>query len=201
VEKFVLLQDLALVAGRLREDEMPSQAATWNSPAMKFRTYINMIGGVVAAFSIWLPSVAVADWAYTRWGMTPEQVAAASGDAVTVLPPAQRTRNEDDHWELAAEGTYTDGMLSFAVGFTFDTQGSGLKCVMYNAMGDDVEALRIAMGKRYGRPSAESSFDTSQTLTWRRPDNIELIIGQSPMAAVVIDCMGKALTADQISIK
>lgn len=153
---------------------------------------VNVVGGVVIAFAIALPSAANADWAYTHWGMTPEQVAAASAGGVMVLPPAKRTRDDADHWEIAAEGSYTDGMLTFPVGFTFDTQSGGLKCVMYNALGNDVEALRIAMVKRYGNPSAESDFMSSHTMTWRTPDSIELTIGQRPVAAVVAHCQPDA---------
>jgi len=120
--------------------------------------------------------------------MTPEQVAAASGGTVKVLPAAQRTRNDDDHWELAAEGTYIDGTLRLPVGFTFDTERGGLKCVMYNAMGADVEGLRGALVKRYGKPSKESSFGASNTLAWHTPDEIELTLGQRPVAAVVTHC-------------
>ncbi len=134
------------------------------------------------------PSAAMADWAYTHWGMTPEQVAAASSGAAKVLPPAQRTRYEEDHWELAVEGTFNDGPLRLSVGFTFDTRGGGLKCVMYNVLGADVEVLRAALLKRYGKPGHESSFAGSTTQVWTTPDHIDLVVGENPTAAVVNHC-------------
>jgi hypothetical protein len=90
--------------------------------------------------------------------MTPEQVVAASSGTVKVLPIAQRIRNEKDHWEIGVEGSYTDGPLKLMVGFMFDTQGGGLRCVVYNAFGSDVEALQAALVKRYGKPIDENSF-------------------------------------------
>jgi hypothetical protein len=88
---------------------------------------------------------AKANWAYTQWGMTPEQVAAASSGAVQVLPSSQRTRNDVDRWEMAAKGTYKDGSLTMDAGFTFDTQHGGLTCVMYNVRASDWPA---ASGER-----------------------------------------------------
>jgi hypothetical protein len=135
------------------------------------------------------PSLAMAHWAYTQWGMTPEQVVAASAGTAKLLPAAGRTRNEDDHWELSVEGTYRDGPLNLSVGFMFDTQSGGLKCVMYNATGADVTLLRDTLIGRYGKPVNESGFLSSRTATWRTPDNIEFTAALRPVAAVVSHCV------------
>jgi hypothetical protein len=143
---------------------------------------------VVCAAALAVPTVARADWAYTHWGMTPDKVVAASAGKVKVLPVADQTRNEADHWVLAAQGTYQDGGLSLQVGFTFDTSGGGLKCVLYNASGDDVEALRTLLVKRYGKPAEESSFGQTRMVTWKTPDMVEFAANQSPVVAVVSHC-------------
>jgi hypothetical protein len=142
----------------------------------------------VAVLAWWTPP-AMADWAYTHWGMTPDQVAAASAGAVNVLPAAKRTRNDDDHWEIAVEGSYADGPLRLPVGFMFDTRHGGLTCVLLNAIGSDAEALRQVLGARYGKPTKDSQFLSAQTVTWRTPDNVELTIGQRPLAAVLTHCL------------
>ncbi len=136
----------------------------------------------------WTPAAATADWAYTHWGMTAEQVAAASSGMVTLLPVAQRTRDEADHWELAAQGMLTEGALHLPVGFTFDTRTGGLKCVMYNARDADVEAIHTMLVKRYGKPANDSRFGAMQMVSWRQPDAIELDIAEQPLAAVVSHC-------------
>jgi hypothetical protein len=150
-----------------------------------------LVFGIVGALALWPPSVAKADWAYTHWGMTPDQVVAASGGTVALLPPSERTRNDYDGWELAVQGTYMTGSLRLPVGFTFDTKGGGLKCVMFNAMEDDVAALRHMMQEQYGKPAGESSFASLTTATWHTPDNIEFVSGETPLAAVVTHCRPK----------
>ena len=135
-----------------------------------------------------------ADWAYTHWGMTPDQVVAASNGAVKLLPATQRTRNDDDHWEIAAQGSYVDASLRLAVGFMFDTRTGGLTCALYNVTGDkDVDALASRLQQRYGNPAEDSSFGPVRTLQWSTPDEIEYAANRSPPAAAVTHCQPKAL--------
>lgn len=145
---------------------------------------------ILAAIPIFaaVVSSARADWEYTKWGMTPEQVVSASKGAVTVLPAADRYKNEEDHWEIAAQGSHKDGSLNLSVGFTFDTKAGGLKCVMYNAEGQAAALLKGTMIRRYGPPQKESSLFGSQTLEWTTPDHIEFVMGQKAVAAVVTHC-------------
>jgi hypothetical protein len=140
-----------------------------------------------ATLATGLSSAASADWAYTHWGMSPEQVAAASGGSVKVLDVGKQTRDDADHWVLAAQGSFVEGALNLDVGFTFDTRTNGLKCVMYNATGDDVANLKAALVRRYGKPASTSSYGPTETSTWRQPDKIEFISGQEP-SVVVTHC-------------
>jgi hypothetical protein len=130
-----------------------------------------------------------ADWEYTKWGMTPEQVAKASQGTVKVIPPDKRTRDAADQNEMAAEGKYLTEKLALDVGFMFDPAGGGLACVMYNALGDDALRLGKILAGRYGAPSKESDFMSSHTTLWIKPDEIEYTIRtKQPVAAVVSHC-------------
>jgi hypothetical protein len=140
-----------------------------------------------AALAAGFSTAASADWAYTHWGMTPEQVAAASGGSVKVLDAGKQTRDDADHWVLAAQGSFVDGALHYSVGFTFDTRTNGLKCVMYNALGPDVATLKAVLIQRYGAPASTDSFGPVEQLTWQQPDRIEFTVGQGP-AVVVTHC-------------
>jgi opacity protein-like surface antigen len=140
-----------------------------------------------AMLAIGLSSAASADWAYTHWGMSPEQVAAASGGSVKVLGVGKQTRDEADHWVLAAQGSTVQDGLNLGVGFTFDTRTNGLKCVMYNALGNDVATLKAALVRRYGKPASVNSYGSAETLAWRQPDTIEFTSGPGP-AVVVTHC-------------
>ena len=129
-----------------------------------------------------------ADWAYTHWGMTPEQVVAASHGTAKLLPAANRTRDDSDHWEMSVEGAYTDGRIPLSTGFTFDTRSGGLTCVFYNAVGADARAVIPMLVERYGRPVEESDFGTSHSANWSTPDKIEAVINEPPLAIAVSQC-------------
>ncbi len=129
-----------------------------------------------------------ADWAFTRWGMTPEQVVAASGGAARLIPPGRRERFDAQNWELAAEGSSDDGGVATTVGFMFDTQGGGLTCVLYNAAGDDAAKLEKAMVARYGRPAKDGDFGPARMKSWSTPDAVELVVNPDQPAAAVTHC-------------
>jgi hypothetical protein len=125
-----------------------------------------------------------ANWAFTRWGMTPEEVVAASGGAARLLPPNERTRYDDLHWELSVKGHYRDGPLTYLTGFMFGTTSHGLKCVLYNATGDNVRLLTENLITRLGKPQKDSDLGPVRDMIWTHGDQVELAINQQPAAAV-----------------
>jgi hypothetical protein len=133
-----------------------------------------------------------AEWEFTRWGMSPEQVIAASQGTVSIVPSASRERSAEDHWEMSARGKHLYGQpavqVAVDVAFLFDTGGAGLKCVLFNALGQDAVAVKAILVARYGAPSAESEFMGSRSSVWTKPDAIEYTLGTKPVAAVVMHC-------------
>jgi hypothetical protein len=98
-----------------------------------------------------------ADWQYTRWGMTPEQVVAASGGKAELLPEQDRPRIPP--LTTAAKGYFEDGSLRLRTVFSFNTEGGGLMCVWYGVGNHaDDEAFKAALIKRYGPPQSKSSI-------------------------------------------
>ena len=132
-----------------------------------------------------------ADWGFTHWGMTPEQVVGASGGTAHLIAPAARKRDDADDWEMAVDGVIHDGSLTLDGGYMFSIRSGGLTCVLYNAMGDDVDKLRKGLVARYGQPADDSEFGPLRTMTWRTPDKIEFAINQNPLAAAVSHCAPK----------
>jgi hypothetical protein len=122
-----------------------------------------------------IASAARADWQYTHWGMTPEQVVAASKGTAQLLPEKDRPRLPPR--VTAAKGDYQDGPLPLRVTFSFDIATNGLACVSYgvsNHVYDD--GLKAALTKRYGPPKTTSGpgFLGMTTLVWKTPtDQIE----------------------------
>jgi hypothetical protein len=151
----------------------------------------SVLTGLAVLLACGFAAPALADWEYTHWGMTPEQVAAASSGSDKVLPNAKRQSGGGDHSEIAAMGTFVSGGHTLSAGFQFDTVTGGLTCVLYNAMGDDVAALKDVLVKKYGQ-GQESEFMGGSSVTWQTPDVIELAIGERPLAAAVTHCQAKS---------
>jgi hypothetical protein len=143
---------------------------------------------ISATLTMGLPVGASADWAYTRWGMTPEQVAAASDNKVKVLAATDQTRDPGDDWVMADQGTWSDGTVNGDVGFMFDAKTNRLKCVVYNTTGHNVAPLKAAFLQRYGKPASTSTYGPTVTLTWKPADKIELVVSDQGPAAVVTQC-------------
>ena len=133
-------------------------------------------------------NAARADWEYAKWGMTPEQVAAASRGAVKVIAPAQRKRLAEIKLENAAEGTYAEGTLTLRVHFSFDTDSGGLAMVGYGVLNAAQNGLLKAwLIKRHGPPQSSGGLPAIgfQTFHWRNPDEIDLNITENESAYVL----------------
>ena len=121
----------------------------------------------LAAFAV--PRPAAADWEYTRWGMTAEQVIAASRGAASIVPIDSRYRNEDEEYEITVEAV-TSGPPVLNIGFMFDIPGGGLnstiaglaathpfsaltefsdkfRCIAADLRSEDGEVLQMALAK------------------------------------------------------
>jgi len=136
-----------------------------------------------------LSGTARADWQYTKWGMTPEQVVRASGGKVSMLPSGERRRVEEANLETSATGTFQDGSLPLRVVFSFDTKSGGLSCVFHGvtdpAQNDAFKALLL---KRHGPPQNTSSLPVigMESLNWKFPtDDIDLTITKDDRAFVM----------------
>lgn len=160
------------------------------SEARPFRAAVparRVLYPVLAAVLAGAP-VARADWGFTRWGMTPEQVVSASGGEAHLIAPAARYRDDSNGWEMAADGVFHEGGRALHGGFMFDTHGGGLTCVLYNATGDDVDRLRDGLIARFGRPREDSEFGAVRSLAWRTPDEVELAVNRTALTAAVSHC-------------
>ena len=123
----------------------------------------------------------LADWEYTHWGMTPEQVAAASSGNVKVVPEAEREPS-GDRTEVAAMGSFPVDGRSLSVDFMFDSVTGGLKCVAYNAAGGDVMMVKDMLVRKYGQ-TKEEPFGAGYFMTWKRPEPVEFAVNENPSTA------------------
>jgi hypothetical protein len=143
---------------------------------------------VLGALIVLHAAPARADWTYTKWGMTPEQVASASKGEATLM--AKREKIEDAHIETAVQGTHTDGALKLRTAFQFDTRSGGLRCVLY-APQDSAqdELLKQALTKQYGQPKVSGMPAMGyQTLVWNPPTEEIFMTVQDKKIAGVSHC-------------
>jgi hypothetical protein len=109
-----------------------------------------------------------ADWEYTRWGMTPEQVVAASGGKAKLLPEEKRPRVPP--LVTAATGEFNDGAMQLRSVFSFNIERGGLACVSYGVLSPDQNGtFRTALVSRYGPPQSKSTvaFLGQENLGWK----------------------------------
>ena len=73
--------------------------------------------GIVLALVAWVPSAAKADWEYTKWGMTPAQVASA---AKNLARKSSDLLPDSDGNVTKLVAPYRSGKFSFEAQFGFD---------------------------------------------------------------------------------
>jgi hypothetical protein len=122
-------------------------------------------------------SPAAANWQYTTWGMTPDQVSsAAHGNVLHVDPSA---RNSTDGDQILLETPYAAGTFNFKAGFAFDSRTHLDRVHLVLLSGDAVE-LHAALLKKYGDPqNKDSDFESfGGRITWITTDET-IVLSQS----------------------
>lgn len=134
------------------------------------------------------PMSARADWEYTKWGMTPEQVAKASKGAAKVIPPAKRRTG--GAVESGATAAQSLGPVKMAVGFLFDAKTHGLVCVISTVDDHSTNAqLESELLKRLGQPRKTSGDPGSmKSLEWVTPADEITLTETSRSPSQVMDC-------------
>jgi hypothetical protein len=120
-------------------------------------------------------SQARADWEYTSWGMTPEQVVAASKGSAKIMPKDQQKSNDAMKLTTKVEAVYSDGPLKLNVKFAFNP-ANGLEMIGYEtldpAQGDSLKNWLI---KKYGPPQhIDPPLQRTSSFSWEKPDEIML---------------------------
>lgn len=118
-----------------------------------------------------------ADWEYTRWGMTPEQVVAASKGAAKIIPQDQQKSNDAMKLTTKVEAIYSDGPLKLNVKFAFNP-ANGLEMIGYETLDPaQGESLKNWLIKKYGPPQhTDPPLQRTSTFVWEKPDEIMLSI-------------------------
>jgi hypothetical protein len=122
-----------------------------------------------------LPSIANADWAYTKWDMTVAEVIGASEGKATENPSVEADSSADRIGRLVAP--YQSGNLEFRALFSFDRKAERLISVNLKLLkAEDLPLLNSALTSKYGRPLEQSELSLGTVKRWIDHDNNNVIM-------------------------
>jgi hypothetical protein len=123
---------------------------------------------LLAAFMMFAgSSPAFADWQYTKWGMTPEQVVAASKSKAAIGSGEPGDLIRGSPLQVGAVGTYASGKWQFKAKFYFDNKK--LDFVQLNLLNGEsgCGSLWADMKSVYGKPFSESEDAITHLAIWQ----------------------------------
>ncbi len=157
------------------------------------------------ALALGLSTSARADWQWTKWGMSPEELVSASAGKARLATEEETKqkspgpRGGPPRQAMLATATHTAGELQFHVFFLFAPATRRLECVRLRPLNLKLEdTLRDQLITVYGKPTdarrdtITSGFWIGHTV-WVGEDKIELTTtSQGPSSAVLDYCSRKA---------
>ncbi len=118
-------------------------------------------------------SPAAANWQYTQWGMSPDEVTTASNSAARSNPDRMLDA-EGLQAELIAP--YQGAAIPFTAVFLFDPENK-LEVVTLNPVGGIACPVIVqALGANHGKPEGDADMVLAKTLRWDDVDNNNLIV-------------------------
>lgn len=130
---------------------------------------------VIAVAVLLAPACASADWQYTRWGMTKEEVAAASKGQLKPCD-ARCASVTTDNSAAGLVGPYKSGEFNFDAFAMFDKRTGKLVRVNLKLLAGDGNALLGAVRLKYGEPASRLATDFISVHTWRdQGDEINIV--------------------------
>jgi hypothetical protein len=121
--------------------------------------------GLLVIPIVW-PVATSADWQYTHWNMTPEQVIAASqGTAQATSKQEHKNKRLGSETPLL-KAKWISGELQFVAYFYFNS--NKLTTVSLELQNPEHEATLVRSLKlKYGEPKSERRLSVARTMTWR----------------------------------
>ena len=95
---------------------------------------------------------AKAEWEYTQWGMSVDEVVEASEGATIPVNPDEQFFFEDDTQQTLLKSQWSTDNYSFDVFFNFSVSDSTLSEIVFKSTGNN-EDLGLAMIEEFGLPS------------------------------------------------
>ena len=116
---------------------------------------------------------AAADWQYTQWGMTPNEVRAASNDVAH--PNLDRALDAED-LRAVLTAPYQGAAIPFTAVFLFDPENK-LQAVTLNPVGGIACPVIVqALNANHGAPEGMADMVKAKTLRWDDIANDNLVV-------------------------
>lgn len=103
---------------------------------------------------------AMANWQFTRWGMTPDQVIAASDGKASAMSAEDSRARSAGKLTAKAEMPYITGDYAFRADFSFDPNDK-LAEVKLDLKQGSISTLRVALEQKYGTPFKRDVWHSS----------------------------------------
>jgi hypothetical protein len=119
-------------------------------------------------------NIAHADWQFTKWGMSPDQVRTAAATAGWAVRPG---RGDAAPWSGATVefvGPYEIDEFKFEAAYGF--KDGGLASVSLKSAGDQCWLIHQRVQDRYGSPDQKFHSNTSADLRWRDQANNNAVV-------------------------
>lgn len=128
---------------------------------------------------LWIGGAARAEWQYTHWGMTAEQIVEASGGmARAIHGDEQKQKSNELHFTTLALAPYSVGNFTFEVSFRAKAGGSVLNEVSLELReAGHYQALWDALEEKYGKGEVLPGEDlmgiaTRKSIQWKTKTDI-----------------------------
>ena len=116
---------------------------------MSQQFFLTLATTTILVSTIDLP--AQAEWEYTRWGMSVDEVVEASEGAAISVNPEERILFEDDTQQTLLKTQWSKKGYSFDVFFNFSVDDSELAEIVFKSTGKNKD-LGLAMIEEFGLP-------------------------------------------------
>lgn len=135
--------------------------SVWAIPGLRF---IAAASG--AACVLLTAHVARADWQYTKWGMSVDEVIASSKGEMQRCESACSKLQTDDE-VAAASGLYQSGSFEFKA-FAYFNRKTGRLSSMLLYLRDTDQGFRLQdeLKAKYGRPTSQTDVSISRSTIW-----------------------------------
>ncbi len=117
---------------------------------MSQKRFLTLVATTIFASMLSLP--VRAEWEYTRWGMTVDELVEASKGKAKPVNPNERILSENGNKQTLLKTKWSTENHSFDVFFKFDKNDAKLSEVVFKSTGNN-EDLGIAMIERFGLPT------------------------------------------------